>query len=51
MELLTRCPELDVCGLSVTAPHKEHAFRWLARRGMHISDAAQRCGQYFVNHR
>ena len=35
---------LDVHGLSVTRPHKEHALRWLLARGHDVSGAAQRSG-------
>jgi len=37
-------PGLDVAGLSVTIPHKEHALRWLAARGLPVSALAARCG-------
>jgi 3-dehydroquinate dehydratase/shikimate dehydrogenase len=32
------------CGLSVTLPHKENAFRWLAQTGGRMSALAKRCG-------
>ncbi len=35
---------LDVGGLSVTVPHKEHALRWLTARGGRVSELAARCG-------
>jgi shikimate dehydrogenase len=35
---------LDVGGLSVTLPHKQHALRWLAERGHQIAEPARRCG-------
>jgi 3-dehydroquinate dehydratase/shikimate dehydrogenase len=35
---------LDVAGLSVTLPHKQHALRWLAERGHRVAEPAQRCG-------
>lgn len=35
---------LDVFGLSVTLPHKQHALRWLDERGDHVSDRARRYG-------
>lgn len=44
MACLTRTPQLDVVGLSVTSPHKEHAVRWLTRRGFAITPSARRCG-------
>lgn len=35
---------LDICGLSVTIPHKAHVLRWLdARRGV-VTPVARRCG-------
>ncbi|MGE0479729.1 MAG: type I 3-dehydroquinate dehydratase [Phycisphaerae bacterium] len=44
MDLLVAHPELDVHGLSVTIPHKEHALEWLVGRGGSISAAARACG-------
>ena len=35
---------LDIVGLSVTIPHKQHALRWLDEGGHHVSDRARRCG-------
>jgi len=35
---------LDVRGLSVTLPHKEHAHDWLAARGYPLSDLGRRAG-------
>jgi 3-dehydroquinate dehydratase/shikimate dehydrogenase len=35
---------LDVAGLSVTLPHKEHALRWLETHGFAIGPLARRCG-------
>ncbi len=35
---------LDLAGLSVTIPHKEHVARWLERRGGAMSPLAKRCG-------
>lgn len=35
---------LDFDGFSVTVPHKEHALRWLQRRGGEIEALALRCG-------
>ena len=43
MELLADHPELDVDGLSITIPHKEHAVRWLNERGGALTPLAQRC--------
>lgn len=37
-------PELDISGLSVTIPHKEHARRWLHDTGGSITAAADRAG-------
>ncbi len=44
LDLLEAHPELDVRGLSVTVPHKTHAYQWLVDRGAGLSDAARRCG-------
>ncbi len=44
LEFLTARAELDVAGLSVTIPHKEHALRWLSARGMEVSERALRAG-------
>ena len=44
MDLVTREAELDVGGLSVTLPHKEHAFRWLHEHSQRISELAGYCG-------
>jgi len=35
---------LDFAGMSVTAPHKEHAARWLEKQGFPVGEWAQRCG-------
>lgn len=35
---------LDLYGLSVTIPHKEHALQWLKRSGGRVSQTAMRCG-------
>ncbi|MEP0847107.1 MAG: shikimate dehydrogenase [Phycisphaerae bacterium] len=35
---------LDIGGLSVTIPHKQHAFNWLRDRGLPVRDEARRCG-------
>lgn len=43
MDLVDASPWLDLCGLSVTAPHKTHALRWLRERGCGASPVAQRC--------
>lgn len=37
-------PALDVGGLSITLPHKEHALRWVRDQGGDITDLADRCG-------
>ena len=34
MDYVAGHPELDIHGLSVTIPHKEHALRWLEERGV-----------------
>lgn len=34
---------LDIDGLSVTIPHKQHAFRWLQEHGLSVSDEAREC--------
>jgi 3-dehydroquinate dehydratase/shikimate dehydrogenase len=44
MEYVTANAWLDIDGLSVTVPHKEHALRWLERRGGEIDRLALRCG-------
>jgi len=44
MDLVEREEVLDVRGLSVTVPHKEHALRWLEARGHIVKSAARRCG-------
>jgi 3-dehydroquinate dehydratase/shikimate dehydrogenase len=44
MDYLTANPWLDFDGLSVTVPHKEHALRWLRRRGWEVEPLALRCG-------
>jgi 3-dehydroquinate dehydratase/shikimate dehydrogenase len=44
MDYLAGNAWLDVRGLSITLPHKEHALRWLLARGHDVSDAAQRSG-------
>lgn len=44
MEALRAHPRLDVRGLSVTLPHKEHAWRWLRANGRSVTSAAQRAG-------
>ncbi len=35
---------LDLAGMSVTMPHKEHVVRWLDQRGYQVSELARRCG-------
>ncbi|HUU95905.1 MAG TPA: type I 3-dehydroquinate dehydratase [Phycisphaerae bacterium] len=44
MDFVTDNRWLDVAGLSVTLPHKQHALRWLAERGHRMAEPAQRCG-------
>ncbi len=44
MDFIAAADWLDLAGLSVTIPHKEHAFRWLRRRDGPISPAATACG-------
>ena len=44
MQLLTDEPDLDVHGLSVTMPHKEHALRWLDEHRCSITPTALACG-------
>lgn len=44
MDVIRRGPALDVRGLSVTIPHKEHALRWLDEHGQRVSELARRCG-------
>ena len=44
MDHITQNPHLDVTGLSVTIPHKEHAARWLTEHAFPLSDVAQRVG-------
>ena len=44
MAELQRSPALDVVGLSITLPHKEHALRWLDEHGFAVSPLARRVG-------
>jgi 3-dehydroquinate dehydratase/shikimate dehydrogenase len=44
MDFATDNRWLDLAGLSVTLPHKQHALRWLAERGHRIAEPARRCG-------
>lgn len=44
MGLVAANPRLDIAGLSVTIPHKEHALRWLDEHGGHVTPLARRCG-------
>jgi len=44
LDYVTASRWLDVAGLSVTIPHKEHAARWLVERGYRLSPLACRCG-------
>ncbi|MCK4340222.1 MAG: shikimate dehydrogenase [Phycisphaerae bacterium] len=44
MDCVTQEAALDIVGLSVTLPHKEHALCWLDQRGHHVSPSARRCG-------
>ena len=43
VEVLAR-PWLDLCGLSITAPHKENAFRFVTEQGGVIDGAYRRLG-------
>lgn len=43
VEVLAR-PWLDVCGFSITAPHKENAFRFVTEQGGVIDPAHRRLG-------
>lgn len=43
VEVLAR-PWLDICGLSITAPHKENAFRFVTEQGGIIDPVHQRLG-------
>ncbi|MBK9127790.1 MAG: type I 3-dehydroquinate dehydratase [Phycisphaerales bacterium] len=56
MDLVAANSQLDISGLSVTIPHKEHALRWLEARGKggspcfgmasggYVDNEARRCG-------
>ncbi len=44
MNLVAASPQLDLSGLSVTIPHKEHALRWLEAHGNGCDSQARRCG-------
>lgn len=44
MSYLTGRPWLDVRGLSVTAPHKQHALRWVRRHGGSCDRLSRACG-------
>lgn len=43
LDQLAAQPWLDFAGLSVTLPHKEHAYRWLLARGGARTPLAERC--------
>lgn len=44
MDLVDRSPWLDLDGLSITIPHKEHALRWLHERNSPVSAIVTACG-------
>lgn len=44
MDFASGAAWLDLLGLSVTIPHKEHARRWLEERGHALGPAAAACG-------
>ena len=44
MDYITQNPELDIRGLSITVPHKEHALRRPAQRGFELSELAHGVG-------
>jgi 3-dehydroquinate dehydratase/shikimate dehydrogenase len=44
MDLIIAHPQLDIAGLSVTIPHKEHALHWLDEHGGRVTPLARRCG-------
>jgi len=44
MECFVRFEALDLCGLSVTLPHKENALRYLTEKGGQIEPLAQKIG-------
>lgn len=44
MDFIAAADWLGLAGLSVTIPHKEHAFRWLRRHGGDVSPEATACG-------
>ncbi len=43
MDRVAASPALDIRGLSVTLPHKQHAHAWLERNGAEFTDRARRC--------
>jgi 3-dehydroquinate dehydratase / shikimate dehydrogenase len=44
METFLNFPKLDLSGLSVTIPHKEHALKYLREKGAEIEELAGRIG-------
>lgn len=44
MDFVTAHPQLDLHGLSVTIPHKEHALQWLRARGGTTDAISAACG-------
>ena len=44
LDYVTANDWLDLAGLSVTIPHKEHVARWLGERGHPLGELALRCG-------
>jgi 3-dehydroquinate dehydratase/shikimate dehydrogenase len=44
METFLNFPNLDLSGLSVTIPHKEHALKYLREKGAEIEELAERIG-------
>jgi len=44
MEMFVPFKRLDLCGLSVTLPHKENALRYLQEKGAQIEELAARIG-------
>src|SRR5436190_10824420 len=44
MESFVEFEGLDLCGLSITIPHKENALRYLKEKGAQIEELAERIG-------
>lgn len=44
MNYVAAHPQLDIHGLSVTIPHKEHALQWLRARGGALDAVSAACG-------